>query len=269
MERADDGPEVSGELLFVTAPVSRCGTTLVQRLLNSDPGVLVFGEGVGAALVELARALQEQARAHLPRAETYRRDLERALAGEQFWCPHLLGDARGFVELFASALERFVEHHAAEARAHGRARFGAKLPTVSPEELRDLRRSLPGARVIYVTRGLLAAARSAKARRFLDTPESYATFARLWRSGMQAADELGREPDVLVLRYESLVGESERVLAELAAFAGVRALDPAVLRARVNTWSGPPEKGHAPDQRLAPGDLSPREREILLSGAVE
>ncbi len=46
-------PTIAGTLVFVSSPTSRCGTTLVQRLLNSSPDALVFGEGVGAALVEL------------------------------------------------------------------------------------------------------------------------------------------------------------------------------------------------------------------------
>jgi hypothetical protein len=36
------------EPLFVTAPVTRCGTTLLQRLICSAPNALLFGESVAA-----------------------------------------------------------------------------------------------------------------------------------------------------------------------------------------------------------------------------
>jgi hypothetical protein len=42
-----------------------------------------------------------------------------------------------------------------------------------------------------------------------------------------------------------------------------------VLAARVNTWTGPREKGHAPNQYLAPAELSPVEGEWLTRAADE
>ena len=34
---------VAGSCLFIASPVTRCGTTLMQRLLNSSANTLVFG----------------------------------------------------------------------------------------------------------------------------------------------------------------------------------------------------------------------------------
>jgi hypothetical protein len=259
---ASDGlPRVAGELVFVSAPTSRCGTTLVQRLLSSAPELFVFGEGVAAGLLELVQGLARRVPL-LARAGEQRRDLERALAGEQFWCPHLTADVPGYVALFRQALERFLTFHATEARRHGRARFGAKLPTVPLEDLVLLRRVVPGTRVVYVVRALAEAARSAKARRFLTRPADFVEFARLWRAGTDGLATLAADPRVFVLEHERLQRRDPELLAELAAFTGVRALDSCVLATRVNTWSGAGE-GHAPDELVAPAELTDEELHLL------
>ena len=267
MDPAQSPPTVAGELVFVSAPTSRCGTTLVQRLLNSSPDALVFGEGVGSALLELVEAAAKRSRV-LARADEHRRDLARALAGEQFWCPHLTGDPRGFAGLFVESLERFVRFHEAEVRAHGRGRWGAKLPTVSIDGLRTLLTVLPGTRLVYVVRDLVAAARSAKSRRFLETPADFERFAELWREGVEGIEGLRAHDRVLILDHDRIERRDPTLLAELATFTGARALDPAVLHARVNTWMGSVAEGHAPDQELAPAELTPEER-AWLEGAPQ
>jgi hypothetical protein len=251
------GP-LAGAPLFVAAPTTRCGTTLLQRVLNSSSNALVLGEVVAQTLLDHVQAYA--ARAALPaRAAEQRRDLERALRGEPFWCPHLTGDAAGFVALFRDALERFVRFHEAEAHAHGRSLWGAKLPTVPVDSLRTLRAILPGSKVIYVVRDLVAAAASAKARRFLRAPLDFERFAERWQAGVIAIEALRADPHVLVVTYEDLARCSAGTLRELAAFTGARDLDPRVLKARVNTWPGAAEDGHAPGQYIAPAELDEAE----------
>src|SRR5262249_31189360 len=156
---------------------------------------------------------------------------------------------------YREALERFVRFHEACARAHGRSRWGAKLPGVAVDALADLLRAMPDARVIYVVRGLVAAARSAKSRRFLRTPADFERFAALWRAGVSGIAGLRDDPRVLVVSYEALERRGPALLGALAQFAGLGPLDPAVFGARLNTWTGPHEKGHAPDQYLVPAEL--------------
>lgn len=255
-------PTVPGAFLFVSSPTARCGTTVVQRLLCSSPSALVFGEYGGAALIELATALTSRAKLLL-RAEMHATDLERALAGEQFWYPHLLGDAPGFVELFRGALERCLAFHQQQTHARGRSLWGVKLPTVPVEALRNLRRLCPDSKVLYVVRDLVAAARSAKARCFVRTLAELQTFAETWREGVTAIEGLRADPRVHVLDYEAIERRDPDLLRELEAFTGMHGLDPAVLAARVNTWEGAPEKGHAPGQYLAPCALDEDELEVL------
>jgi hypothetical protein len=134
---------------------------------------------------------------------------------------------------------------------------------VSVERLRTLRAVLPGSKVVYLVRDLVAAAASAKARRFLRAPADFERFAERWQAGVIASEGLRADPHVLVLRYEDLVRGSGGALRELADFTGARDLDPAVLRARVNTWSGAAADGHASGGYVAPAELDEHELAAL------
>lgn len=255
-------PTISGELLFVSSPTARCGTTLLQRLLTSSPDTVVFGEGVAASLIELVGALARKEKL-LERAEQHRVDLLRALGGEQFWYPHLSSEPEGRTRLAAEALTRFLRFHETEAARSGRLRWGAKLPTVPVEMLAALRRIVPGAKVLYVIRDLFAAARSAKARRFWRTQAELEQMAVTWRDAVIASESLRADPRVLIVDYEHLEQRGTSLLRELEAFTGCARLDPAVLFAKVNTFEGEPEDGKHPAQYLAPAELDEAELALL------
>lgn len=263
-------PTVAGELLFITSPTARCGTTLLQRLLTSSPDTILFGEGVGAGLLELVAGLARKEKL-LARAEGHRTDLLRALAGEQFWYPHLSSEPEGLTRLAVESLTRFLRFHETEVARCGRLRWGAKLPSVPVQVLRELRRLVPGSKVLYVIRDLHAVARSAKARRFWRTPVELEHLAVSWREGIVASEGLRADPNVLVLDYEDLAQRGTSMLRELEAFTGCRRIDPAVLFARVNTFEGSQEEGRHPSQYLAPAELDETELALLervLRGAL-
>lgn len=255
-------PTISGELLFISSPTARCGTTLLQRLLTSSPDTVVFGEGVAAGLLELVTALARKEEL-LARSEMHRTDLVRALGGEQFWYPHLSSDPEGRTRLAADALTRFLRFHETEAARCGRLRWGAKLPTVPIETLTTLRRIVPGAKVLYVIRDLFAAARSAKARRFWRTHAELEQLAVTWRDAVSASESLRADPRVLIVDYEHLEQRGTSLLRELEAFTGCARLDPAVLFAKVNTFEGEPAEGRHPRQYLAPCELDEAELALL------
>lgn len=260
---------VSGAPLLVAAPTTRCGTTLVQRLLNSSENALVFGEGVFAALRALAALAREQLDEHGARSAQQRVDLARALRGEQFWCPHLMPDVAGYLDAWRGALDGLVRFHEREARALGRPLWGAKHPKVSAEELELLRELIPGARIVYVTRDVFAVIRSAKARRFLRTLPEVGDYARRWAENVLGARTAFRDaPGVFFLRHEDLERNRTEALARLAAFTGARGMRAEVLDVRVNTWSGTRE-GQAPDQYVAPLELSGEERSAIERAAGE
>ena len=254
-------PTIPGELLFISSPTARCGTTLLQRLLTSSPDTVVFGEGVAAGLVELLLALARKEKL-LARAETHRIDLVRALGGEQFWYPHLSSEPDGLTRLAAEALTRYLRFHETEAARSGRLRWGAKLPTVPVETLTTLRRLVPGAKVLYVIRDLFAAARSAKSRRFWHTHAELEHMATTWRDAVIASESLRADPRVLIVDYEHLEQRGTSLLHELEQFTGCARLDPAVLFAKVNTFAGESEGRH-PAQYLAPGELDEAELALL------
>ncbi len=262
-------PALSGSPLIVAAPVTRCGTTLLQRLINSSPVGLLFGEGVAAGLQELVSALIRQATEHLPRREEYRRDLQRVLGGEQFWCPHLMPDVEGYVGLWRAALQDFLRFHEAQARQLGRSIWGTKHPSLPIALLREIRALVPGSRIVYLVRDVFAAASSARSRRFVRSLEDLSRFASSWAEGLQGIRELGEDSHVLVVRFEDLESMGAAGLRSLEEFTGARGMSLEVLRTRVNTWSGPESKGHAADQYIAPAILTDEEREVIRARAGE
>jgi hypothetical protein len=255
-------PTVAGELFFISSPTARCGTTLLQRLLTSSPDTVVFGEGVAAGLLELVGALARKEKL-LAKAEAHRVDLLRALAGEQFWYPHLSSDPEGLTRLATDALTRYLRFHETETARSGRVRWGAKLPTVPVANLLELRRLVPGAKILYVIRDLFAAARSAKARRFWRTSAELEHMAVTWRDAVIASESFKGDPNVLIVDYEHLAQRGTSMLRELEAFTGCTRLDPAVLFAKVNTFEGEPTEGRHPTQYLAPGELDEAELAVL------
>jgi hypothetical protein len=260
-------PRFPGSPLIVAAPVTRCGTTLLQRLFSTGTDGIVFGEHVAAALQELVRALLEQEGKHRVREEGCRRELERVLAGEQLWCPGLMPDVERYLELWRDALARFLAFHEREARRLGRRTWGTKHPTLALETLVALRELVPGSRILYVVRDVFAAARSVKARRFARTPQELASFASKWSAGVVGIARLADDPGVRVLRHEELERIDAAGLSELEDFTGIRGLSRTALERRVNTFTGELEAGHAPDQYIAPADLTDEEHSLVAEHA--
>ncbi len=257
-------PPLPGAPVLITAPTTRCGTTLLQRLLNSSANGVVFGEGVAGCLLDAVRQLAAQWSSVAPRAEEHRRDLARALGGEQFWCPHLLPDPDAWLGLWHEALARFLRFHEAEVLGLGRTEWGSKRPTLPVALLKLTLKLIPRARVLYVTRGVVDVARSAKSRRFAKTAQDLESLAATWRENLTAALELREHERVLFLRLEDV---DAGVLPELERFTGMHGLDAGVLATRVNTWSGQEAGGHAPGEYVAPAPLTDFEQELVVKTA--
>lgn len=224
--------------IIVAAPVPRCGTTLVQRLLCSSPRCLIYGELVLQDLLEVARGLRTRAailRDHGPRlAETWRR----VLAGDvDHWLVNLFPDQHAYMAAVAEAFLALPRLYAGQARAAGRPVWGAKHPSVDAAALQDLRLLLPGMKVLYLVRDPAAALASAKARDMLGD-EGAEGFCRAWADRTAGALELAPSVDLWVLRYEALTGDPEAALVRLEAWAGTAGIDRAVLARRINTFDG-------------------------------
>jgi hypothetical protein len=246
-----DGP------IVVLASGPRCGSTLLQRVLNSHPDILVWGEGGGFATAFAA------AFAGLRRwAATY--DGQRVAlreAGSDAFVANALPDDDELDDAAAAMLRALF---ADPAVRRGRRRWGFKETRGDAGLARFLRQLMPGARVIHLTRNPADVLRSlsewerdsATWSRDL-TAAALADWARVnasFRADPRAAD--------LLLRYEEVVTDPAGTLLALGEALAVdpAGLDPRVFGRRLR-WDG---EEAAPATDAAP-PLADHHRRLLAT----
>ncbi|HJW95803.1 MAG TPA: sulfotransferase [Thermoanaerobaculia bacterium] len=233
--------EFASELdpLFVTAPTTRCGTTLLQRLICSAPNALLFGESVAgdietALMMSYARALMYDA-SRIP----VRMKLESVLSGDvNRWLYDLTPDIDAYLHALRGQYESPLIGARDSAIRHGRAVWGVKYPRWSAATIDLLRSMIPGSRWIYIHRDVLACLRSAKGRGDLLRPGDEVLFAQEWTANLEFALTLPRDERLLLLDYDELARDREAFLRSIEEFSGARPIDRSVLEHRVNDSEG-------------------------------
>jgi hypothetical protein len=223
--------------IFLLSAGWRSGSTLLQRLLMSDPNVLIWGEpydecGIIQALADSMKAF----RPGWPPADYYYDGTEPVqLSGE--WIANLfpsLEELRNAQRAFFNAL--FVE----PARKAGTRRWGIKEVRLGAEHCYYLRWLYPKAKFLFLYRSPFDAYRSYCSHgrnwynTFPDKPVFTAhEFGRHWRDlaegFLQHQDELG----AVMVRYEDLVA-GKAPLVQLEAELGLR-IDASVLNAKLGS----------------------------------
>ncbi len=250
--------------LIVTSPLQRSGTTLLQRLLCSAPNTLIYGERAAQDLEFFLSIHSMKVQESLFRRNLNQRVLDRVLYGDvNDWILDLTPDADGYLLALQEAAFAGVAYCRDFAREHGRPIWGFKYPAWSPAVLRLLRRLMPRARLLFVSRDLLPSLRSAKAQHMIDTEQQLRQLCQTWIAGMAFIMELDDEPGVLSVRYEDLVEEPQQVLASISAFSGASPIDISVLQHKINIWPGQEFSVQSHDGYIPPVDLTEQERRIV------
>jgi Sulfotransferase family len=254
----------SQRVMLVFAPAVRCGTTLIQRLLNSTRQIVVFGENsnlvhaVPQLVFNWLRIHTEQG-AEL--AETRRRFVEETA---EFWTSGLLPDTAAYAARTVAYFYDLLLVYQRSAEQMGFSRWGLKQPLEALTPLDTLRQLLPAARSVFIYRDLFACARSAKGRKFLAGPDACAAFAARWQDNLLGAlSRQGRE-DLLLIKYEELVADPKPTLARLEAFAETPGIDPATMERRINTFEGLSPTGY-----VQPAELDDAEAAALAAAGAE
>ncbi len=254
--------------VIVTAPSSRCGTTLVQRLLTASANGFVYGEEVGHQIRTVTIWLVGLLRRFHETGPLGDQDFARALAGTLTdWRPGLTAPAEvmraGWVETYYQLPKALADY----SRQVGRPVWGFKLPGLDRDTLKALLSLMPRARVIYLVRNLADVLKSAKGRRFVASEDDVARFCADWARNLRESIDLADDPRVLFVRYEDLVALPQASLPLLEQFTGAQGLDARTFELKLNTFEGEEADGHSPTQYIAPVELTPPEQNILMAKA--
>ncbi len=256
--------------VIVTSPVARCGTTLVQRLLTQSSNGFCYGEGVGKQVKVLTTWFVEQMQAVDRMGATYDQEFAEALAGTHAeWRPNMMPPGQVMLKAWTETYYQLPMTLSQHALAVGRPVWGWKYPGYSRDMLKALLMLMPRAKVIYVFRNLYDALKSAKARKFVTTPEEIAAYCAEWAQNLAETSAISADERVLFLRYENLVEDREQHVKLLEIATGAEGLDAAVFDTRVNTFKGGEENGFSDSQYIQPAPLTDADRAAVAQHAGE
>jgi hypothetical protein len=256
--------------VIVTSPTTRCGTTLVQRLMCASDNAFVYGEEIGNQFRTLAGLFSTQIRYCDQNSEAMDEAFYLALAGGlRDWRPGLTPPAQILLSAWTDAFYQLPLSLQTFGQVVERPIWGFKWPGCPADVLRTFLILMPRTKVVYVLRNAADALASAKARRFVVTAEEAARYCAEWTRNVQGFEALGDDPRLLLLKYEDLIADRERGLAELAAFTGAENLRAAEFDIKVNTFEGEESEGHSPTQYIAPAPLTGADRDALRAETGE
>lgn len=244
--------------IFVLGSGWRTGSTLLQRMLNSTPGTLIWGEpySEGALVQRLAEGLAFLDPAH-GRFNGLELPDDGQLPTPDVWTANLTPPLGHLVEAHRAMLDRLYKFPAGE---HGCDRWGVKEVVWGRDVIHLLALLYPESRFLLLVRDPLIQWRSYRPRtrhpwfyRWPETPiGTPVSFGRLWahlvRDFVMAADEL---PQATIVRYEDLADQQE--LDRLTGFLGLDA----PLRADA------PRVGSSRDHRLFSDAIPAWERAVI------
>jgi hypothetical protein len=231
------------EPIFILATGWRCGSTLLQRIVMTDPAVLIWGEPLGrvAVLPKLTRGLAGISKAWPPSDFWFHLNPHRSNSNA-LWIANLFPDPiffrNGLTGLFA-------QWWGAPARAAGYTRWGTKEVRLGLSEALLLKWLFPRAKFIALIRNPFDCYRSIKAaglgwELYAEYPDQKVndvqSFARNWMhlaaSWLAVPEDFGHR----LIRYEDLIS-SDMVAMGLGEWLGLSLTPSAALNHRVGGTS--------------------------------
>lgn len=255
-----DTLSVSERPIFLLSSGHRCGSTLIQRLLNSHDDILIWGEQRGylntyesahMVLVEAAEASSGNRKKFLQE-------------GYDHFLPNLLPAKR---EVIDAARLHIQSLFAAPAQRLGRSVWGFKEVRYGAKIALFLQRHFPEARFIHLTRNVVDCLISLKKWEQSKTvewnadwtPSSLASWERVNRSFHDQGHELKK---LLSVTYEEVVADTDRFLETLAAFLEIpsSSLDRRVFERKLHSAG---DSGEERRPEVTVQSLGPEERALL------
>ncbi len=250
--------------LVVTSPTTRCGTTLVQRLISASRNAFVYGEEIGDQI----NSLTEKFITVIGHCELNGPSLDgafqQAMEGTlRDWRPGLAPPTEIMLQAWVSTYYQLPATLSAFGRTIDRPIWGFKWPAYPSAHLRAMMTLMPMTKIVYVVRHPADALKSAKARKFVKGPHDAAEFCRRWTNNLSEVMAFPDDRRVMWLRYEDLLADKATSIARIEAFAGVQGIAMDAFALKVNTFAGAEADGHSPTQYIAPEALTAADLEAV------
>jgi len=252
--------------IFVIGPTTRCGTSLLQRLLNSTGQIVVYGENFALlqTFPDIIRNYQREGDAKR-KVIAMARDLL-VKEKEDFEASSLFPDFDNYLRALIGSFRLLLRSYRDDAAALGFERWGIKHQIRNQTSFTIIPRLLPDARYVMIYRDLLPVARSAKARWPGDFrgPQDWRRFARNWADNIRTMQRLSGDA-FLLLKYEEFIADPETHLQRLERFVGIEGIDRAVMTRRINDQPRFAPDGSAIADYRPPQELSEEETGLMMA----
>lgn len=255
------------EPLLILAPTTRCGSTLLQRAINSAEGAIIYGENFvfleTAPLLLGGRLTDIEAKSRVAGA-----NLDAFLAGEKdIDGSSLFPDYGAYRKLLLSLFFQIADFYRRESSKNGYVQWGLKHQVANLAGFNNFVQLVPHFRSVTIFRDAADVARSMQTR----WPENLSTEAQCfeigkrWRENLVYLFGLERSRN-LVIRYEDLEARPADYIPKIESHFGL-SLSEAAFQKKVNAQTFDPVTGKAGDTYRLPSDLAREKLSALVEGA--
>ncbi|MBN1345221.1 MAG: sulfotransferase [Phycisphaerae bacterium] len=251
--------------IFVYPPAERCGSTFVQRLLNS------CGEMICYASDWYLRSLIERTYELVSDRHGITRSMEVFLSGNtETWSNAVLPKPGEYIDYTVDVLFDLLRRYRQWSEDVGFQRWGFKCVAVPAEQIERTLTFIPNARIIWLYRNIYDVARSAKARQFTKDIHDLRTWAREWTRSMLWVHEhkYDEHPNVLMLRYEDLTEDRQASVDRIEGFCGIEGVRLDVFERKINAPTGTKRFGDFPTGYVPPAGLDEAECDMIEEEAA-
>jgi hypothetical protein len=258
-----------GAPVIVVGPTTRCGTSLLQRALNSTRKIVIYGENFTFMhkYPDMLRGLDK----HIDgKRRNIKASRDLLLSGEDFEGSSLFPDYDNYIRAIRQGFGGIARLYRTDAASLGFQRWGIKHQIRDQRSFDIVPQLMPRAQFIFIFRELLAVAKSAKARWPGDFkgPDDYRRFGDNWARNTRLAHSLAGDR-FMVIRYEEFIADPEPVFQKIETLTGIPGIDRSVMTRRINANPLTDRDAKSADDYRKPSELSGAEIDLLMNDARE
>lgn len=269
-QRQPSGPQFIPPIMIV-APTARCGTTLLQRLINSTGNTIVYGENF--LMVEMMAEHARIAAMNLDHKVSTSKALRDKLKGGTYEedMSLMFPDYLQYNVLVRRSWLVYFDFYSRESLRNGYIRWGIKHQVRFVPSFLQFYQNFASAKFIFVYRNIIDVAKSHKARfGDLKGPDDFAEFGARWAGNYLALRKLNG-PNCLHVEHSDLVSHPGLWISNIENHCEISGIDRKVMDNWINVSSFQdvltPEEAQAKYKK--PIELSDAELEALVSRSGE